>query len=166
MTNGRKIFLEALTKLAEKDPKVILIIGDVGFSFIEGYRQRFPNQFINTGACEQTMMGFAAGMSRMGWKPYVYTMRNFIAFRPYEQVRNDLAFGNANVKLFGVSGSAAYKFLGFSHNVHVYKDGQDEDVAMLRELPNMNVFQTEDELYLAESIENEYKREGPAYFVI
>ena len=76
----RKPFIEILTELAEKDPKVILIVGDVGFSFIEQFKERFPNQFINVGALEQTMMSFAAGMSKFGWKPVVYTMRNFIAF--------------------------------------------------------------------------------------
>ena len=110
MKNGRKAFLETLTKLAEKDDRVVLIIGDVGFSFVEGYKERFPNQFINVGVLEQTMMGVAVGLSKAGWKPYVYTMINFIVFRPYEQVRNDIAYGNANVKLFGVEGSEAYLF--------------------------------------------------------
>src|SRR3990167_8575006 len=123
----RRPFLETLTKLAANDPKVILIIGDVGFRFVEEYKEKFPNQFLNVGVLEQSMMGIAAGLASVGWKPYVYTMRNFIAFRPYEQVRNDIAFGNANVKLFGVSGSAAYKFLGVSHNVLKCKDGEDED---------------------------------------
>lgn len=167
----RKPFLETLTKLAEKDPKIILIIGDVGFRFVEDYKERFPKQFVNVGVLEQSMMGIAAGMARMGWKPYVYTMRNFIAFRPYEQVRNDIAFGNANVKLFGVSGSAAYKFLGFSHNVIRDESGNepkqdDEDVAMFKRLPNMNLHQAETEEECAKLIEQEYERTGPAYFII
>ena len=163
----RKPFLETLTKLAEKDPSVVLVIGDVGFSFVEGYKERFPNQFINIGCLEQTMMGVATGMAIGGLKPYIYTMRNFIAFRPYEQVRNDIAFGNANVKLFGVAGSEAYKFLGFSHNVIEGKDGQDdEDVAMFKRLPNMNIYKPETEEELVEKMEFEYNRKGPSYFII
>jgi len=163
----RKAFIQFLTELAEKDPKVILIIGDVGFSFIEPFKQRFPNQFLNIGVLEQSMMGIAAGMSRMGWKPYVYTMRNFIAFRPYEQVRNDIAFANANVKLFGVTGSAAYKFLGMSHNVIEGKNGEDdEDMAMFRRLPNMHVYRPSTDERCTELLTKEYERNGPAYFVI
>jgi transketolase len=163
----RKPFLETLTKLAESDPKVIFIIGDVGFSFVEAYKEKFPNQFLNVGVLEQSMMGIAAGMARMGWKPYVYTMRNFIAFRPYEQVRNDIAFGNANVKLFGVAGSAAYKFLGFSHNVIDGVDGrEDEDIEMLKRLPNMNVYRPKTEEEAVQLFNEEYKRTGPAYFII
>lgn len=163
----RRPFIETITEFAEKDHRIILIIGDVGFSFIEPFRQRFPKQYLNVGVLEQSMMGIAAGMARMGWKPYVYTMRNFIAFRPYEQVRNDIAFGNANVKLFGVTGSAAYKFLGFSHNVingETVED--DEDVRMFKRLPNMNVHipKTEDEA--KELIKEEYLKTSPAYFII
>ena len=157
----RKSFIQTITELAEKDPRVILIIGDVGFSFIEPFRARFPNQFINVGCLEQTMMGFAVGLAHMGWKPYVYTMKNFILLRPLEQVRNDICYGNANVKLFGVGGSAAYKFLGYSHNL---ADG--EEGAILSTLPNIISYFPETEEKARTQILNEYKRHGPAYFAI
>ncbi len=168
MKNGRKAFIQILTELAEKDSSVILIVGDVGFSFMESFMERFPKQFLNCGIAEQNMMGVAAGLSFEGMKPYVYTMRNFIAFRPYEQVRNDIAYQNANVKLFGVSGSEAYKFLGMSHNVGKGAMGEDEDVAMLRQLPNLSghTFTPDTEERVRELMLEEYKRNGPAYFVI
>lgn len=161
MTNGRKAFLETLTKLAEKDPKVILIIGDVGFSFVEDFKNKFPNQFLNTGVCEQSMMGIACGMARMGWKPYVYTMINFIVFRPFEQVRNDICYSNANVKLFGVEGSAAYRFLGYSHNI-----APGEDIKMLDGLPNIAMYVPKEEQFIVDKMNLEYERKGPAYFRI
>lgn len=166
----RKPFIETLTKLAEKDPRVILIIGDVGFSFIEGFKERFPNQFLNTGACEQTMMGIAAGMAQQGWKPYVYTMSNFILSRPHEQLRNDIGFGKANVKLISVKGSAAYKFLGYSHNlqgeVNVNGLHTTEEVALLATIPNLKTYFPRTDLDAVTYFEEEYKREGPAYFSI
>ena len=157
----RRPFIETLTKLAEKDSKVILIIGDVGFYFIEPFKERFPNQFLNCGVLEQTMMGLAVGMARVGWKPYVYTMKNFILLRPLEQVRNDICFGKANVKLFGVGGSAAYKFLGYSHNL---QDGEEEKI--LSTLPNLNTYFPKTEEEAVKNIEDEYQRNGPAYFAI
>lgn len=162
----RKPFLEQLTELAAKDSSVILLVGDVGFSFIEQFKERFPKQFINVGIMEQAMMGIAAGLANVGMRPYIYTMRNFIAFRPYEQVRNDIAFANANVKLFGVSGSAAYAFLGCSHNVFKNKNGEDEDVAMLSELPNMVTHRPSTEEECKCLMLQEYERSGPAYFII
>jgi len=157
----RKPFIETIIELAEKDPKVILIIGDVGFSFIEGYKNRFPNQFINVGTLEQTMMGFAVGMARVGWKPMVYTMKNFILLRPLEQVRNDICYGNANVKLFGVAGSEAYRFLGMSHNLY-----GTEEKDILKNLPNLNSYFPITEEETKEMILREYQRNGPAYFAI
>lgn len=157
----RKPFIETLTELAEKDDKVILVIGDVGFSFIEGFRQRFPKQFINVGVLEQTMMGIAVGLAQQGFKPYVYTMKNFIILRPYEQLRNDICYGNANVKLFGVGGSEAYKFLGMSHNLY-----GDEEQRLLKDLPNLNTYFPKSEEECKEIIKNEYNRLGPAYFSI
>ena len=66
----------------------------------------------------------AVGLALSGFKPYVYSMINFVLFRPYEMVRNGIVHHNANVKLLGVKGSSSYKFLGFSHNM----TSPDEDV--------------------------------------
>ena len=157
----RKSFIETLTQLAEKDSSVILIIGDVGFSFLEGFRDRFPKQFINSGIMEQAMMGIAAGLANVGMKPYVYTMKNFILLRPHEQVRNDIGFANTNVKLFGVGGSEAYKFLGMSHNLF---DGEEQDI--LKHIPNLNSYFPKTEEETKELMLKEYVRQGPAYFAI
>lgn len=154
----RKTFLETLTKLAEKDPRVILVIGDVGFSFVEAFKERFPKQFLNTGAMEQSMMGIAVGLANAGYIPYVYTMTNFVLVRPLEQVRNDICFGNANVKLFGVKGSAAYKFLGMSHNLY---GTEEED--LLKNLPNLHWTIPEEPEQVGEFMLAEYERNGPSY---
>lgn len=161
MKNGRKAFLEQLVELMEKDPKVILIYGDVGFSFMEPVIKKYPNQTLNAGIAEQNMMGMAAGLANVGWKPYVYTMINFILCRPYEQVRNDIAFANANVKLFGVAGSSAYKFLGMSHNMF---DGEEE--ALLSCLPNINAHWPQTEDAVKDLMQIEYERMGPSYMRI
>ena len=115
--NSRRIFIEELTNLAKQDSRVILIVGDVGFSYIESFAKMFPSQFINAGVTEQSFMGMAAGLALTNWKPYVYSMIPFVLFRNAEQVRNDVVLNNANVKLIGVRGSIHYSFLGASHNL-------------------------------------------------
>lgn len=144
-----------------KDPKVILIYGDVGFSYMEPVIEKYPNQVLNAGIAEQNMMGVAAGLAQVGWKPYIYTMTNFILLRPLEQLRNDICYANANVKLFGVKGGPSYKFLGMSHNM---TDG--ETAGILAGLPNLtlNFPKTEEDTVAA--IEAEYERVGPSYFEI
>ena len=166
MADNRQPFIEQMHKFAQQNDRIKLIIGDVGFNFMEPFIRKYPSNFLNAGAAEANMMGVAAGLTRVGWQPFVYTMRNFIAFRPYEHVRNDIAYANANVKLFGVSGSAAYKFLGYSHNVLQKEGEEDEDIAMLKRLPNMNVYHGLSAEQFLEKLLFEYERIGPAYFVI
>ena len=158
MTNTRQIFIETLTELAEKDPRIILIVGDVGFSYIEDFGKQFPNQFLNAGVTEQSFMGMAAGLALSGWKPYVYSMIPFVTMRNYEQLRNDVCYHNANVKVIGVKGSTHYKFLGFSHNI----SPDNEDIKILDHLPNLKIYTPELE-EVREVILSSYKLQNPCY---
>ena len=115
--DNRREFIDTLIELAEKDDKIVLIIPDVGFNYIEKFQEKFPDRFFNFGVTEQSTVIIASAMALAGYKPYVYSMINFVLFRPYEMVRNGVVAHNANVKLLGVKGSSAYKFLGFSHNL-------------------------------------------------
>jgi len=119
----RREFIDTLIILAEKDDKIVLIVPDVGFNYIEEFKKRFPDRFFNFGVTEQSTIIIAAGLALSGFKPYVYSMINFVVFRPYEMVRNAVCLHNANVKIIGVKGSTSYRFLGFSHNlVHEEED--------------------------------------------
>lgn len=115
--DNRKIFFEELIKLAEQDDKIILIVPDVGFSFTEEFKEKFPTRYFNFGVTEQSCIIIASAMALAGFKPYVYSMINFVLFRPAEMVRNAIVMHKANVKLICVKGSEKYKFLGFSHNL-------------------------------------------------
>ena len=119
----RKVFFEELIKLAEQDDKIVLIVPDVGFSFTEEFASKFPTRYFNFGVTEQSCMVIASALALDGWKPYVYSMINFVLFRPAEMVRNAVVHHKANVKILGVKGSEKYKFLGFSHNMsHEHED--------------------------------------------
>ena len=100
----------------------------------------------------------AAGLALAGKKPYYYSMINFVLFRPYEQLRNDVCYGNLNVKFIGVRGLRSYKFLGISHNI---QDGEDK--AILSTLPNINSYFPTNEEEVKNIILQEYERKGPAY---
>lgn len=113
----RRVFIETLCELAEKDDKICFIICDVGFNYADEFQKRFPNRYFNFGVTEQSSMIIASALALSGMKPYIYSMINFMLFRPYEMVRNGVVSHNANVKIIGVQGSSAYKFLGFSHNL-------------------------------------------------
>lgn len=158
MINTRQIFIETLMELAEKDPRIILIVGDIGFSYLEEFGERFPNQFLNAGVTEQSFMGMAAGLALSGWKPYVYSMIPFVTMRNYEQLRNDVCYHKANVKIIGVRGSVHYKFLGFSHNVSL----EDEDVKILSHLPDLKIYTPEPE-QVRQTVLESYNLKQPCY---
>lgn len=157
----RKAFIQTLERLMGADKTITLIIGDVGFSFMEPVIQKFPKQFINGGISEQNIMTMAAGMASEGLRPVVYTMSNFILLRPLEQLRNDICYNNSNVKLFAVKGGPSYKFLGYSHNL-----AEGEEQAILSTLPNIQKYFPATEEECSQWIEDEFNREGPAYFSI
>ena len=115
--DSRRTFIDTLIELAEHDSNIVLITMDVGFNFLEKFQQKFPNRYFNFGVTEQSSVMIAVGLALSGFKPYVYSMINFVLFRPAEMVRNGIVKHNVNVKLIGVKGSEKYRFLGFSHNL-------------------------------------------------
>jgi transketolase len=155
----RREFINTLIRLAEKDDKIILIVPDVGFNYIEEFRKRFPDRFFNFGVTEQSTMIIAAGLALSGFKPYVYSMINFVIFRPYEMVRNAICLHNANVKIIGVKGSEKYKFLGFSHNLIT----EDEEIKALENLSNLKSFVIKKPEEVKRIILETYQRKGPTY---
>lgn len=109
----RRIFVETLNEL--NDPNIIVIIPDVGFNYLDDPNNKF--RVLNLGVTEQSCIMIATGLALSGFKVYVYSMINFVLFRPYEMIRNGIIHHNANVTLLGVKGSSSYKMLGFSHNL-------------------------------------------------
>lgn len=152
----RKSFFEEIDSLATNDVDVVLLVGDLGFSFMEKFQQKHPFQFINAGIAEQNMIGVAAGLALGGKKPYVYSGSIFLIARPYEQVRDDVCFNNLNVKLIGTGASG---FLGFTHNW----TGLENEEDLLKNLPNIvrHYPKTPEELSI--SLVSEYKHNGPSY---
>lgn len=97
----RKTFGKVMVELAERDPMVILIIGDIGFGIFDEFESKFPKRFFNMGICEQSIVGVAAGMALQGMKPYIYSITPFILERPFEQIKLDVDQQNTNVKIVG-----------------------------------------------------------------
>ena len=115
--DARRVFIETLIELREKDNKVILILCDTGFNYVESFQKKFPESIKNFGVTEQSTVMISVGLALSGFKPYFYSMIPFVLFRPYEMIRNGVVKHNANVKILGVQGGPSYKMLGFSHNL-------------------------------------------------
>lgn len=109
----RRAFGDFIADLADHDPNVVLLVGDIGFRIFDDFRSRHPSRFYNMGICEQSLISISAGMSFEGLKPWVYTITPFLIERPFEQIKLDINAQMANVKLVGY---ADYPTLGPSHS--------------------------------------------------
>lgn len=129
----RDTFVKTLIEIAKENKNIQLITGDLGFGVLKPFWEQLPNQFINAGIAEQNMTSLAAGMALEGNTVFTYSIGNFPTLRCIEQVRNDCAYHNANVKIVCIGGGFVYGSLGMSHHA-------TEDIAMMRALPNVAVF--------------------------
>jgi len=98
----RRQFGKTILELGRKDPKLLLIYGDV-FQNMEAFRAEFPNRILNAGICEQSMVGMAAGLALEGWHPVLYSLTPFLLERAYEQWKMDVDVQNVPVIGVGYS---------------------------------------------------------------
>ncbi|MBQ8200994.1 MAG: transketolase [Clostridia bacterium] len=129
----RDAFTRALMREAARDPRLTLVTGDLGFGVLRPFWETYPEQFVNAGIAEQSMTGLAAGLAATGRTVLTYSIGNFPTLRCIEQIRNDCAYHDLNVKVVCVGGGFVYGSLGMSHHA-------TEDMAVLRALPGVTVF--------------------------
>lgn len=128
----RNTFIDELCALAERDERIWLLCGDLGYSVLERFATRFPDRYLNAGVAEQNMTGVAAGLALAGKIVFTYSIANFPIMRALEQVRNDVCYHNLSVKIVSVGCGTAYGTHGYTHH-------GVEDLAVMRALPNMTV---------------------------
>ena len=152
----RNAFLNELFELAKRDPRIVLVTGDLGFSVVERYMEELPDQFVNAGVAEQNMTGLAAGMALSGKIVFTYSIANFPTLRCLEQIRNDVCYHDANVKVVSIGGGFAYGSLGMTHHA-------TEDLGVMRMLPNMVVVAPGDPIETRAATKAIVAYEGPCY---
>ena len=133
----RNTFIGELLRQAKSDESILLLTGDLGYGVVDIFQRELPDQFINFGINEQSMMGAAAGLAASGYKPFVYSIGNFPTFRCLEQVRNDVAYMNLNVTIVALGAGFSYGTAGYSHHLI-------EDLGALTGLPNIKTYSPAD----------------------
>lgn len=128
----RAVFNKTLLEIAKKDKRIHMVLADIGYGEIEPFRDTFPERYYNVGVAEQNMTGVACGIAMEGNIAITYSIANFPTLRCLEQIRNDVCYHNANVKIVIIGGGVSYGALGMSHH-------STEDIAIMRALPNMIV---------------------------
>lgn len=152
----RTAFVETLCQLAADNPRIWLLTGDLGFSVLERFASAFPDRYVNVGVAEQNMTGLAAGLAHCGKVVFTYSIANFPTLRCLEQIRNDVCYHCANVKIVAVGGGIAYGAAGYSHFAL-------EDLAVMRSMPRMTVLAPGDPVEAALATRAMINWDGPCY---
>jgi len=155
----RKTLVRTIFSLLEKDPGVVLVTADLGYSVFEPLAAQKPGNIINVGIAEANMIGVSSGLALCGKRPIAYSITPFIAIRDLEQVRVDVCYHNQPVIMVGAGAGLCYGSLGPTHH-------GTEDIALMRAMPNIAVLAPCDPHELEALLLQAYSRAGPAYIRI
>lgn len=145
-----------LCQVAAEDPRVWVVCGDLGYSVLEVFRDKFGGRFINAGVAEQNMTAIAAGLGLSGKTVLTYSIANFPTLRCLEQIRNDVCYHDVNVKVVAVGGGFSYGAQGYTHH-------GIEDLGVMSCLPNMTVLAPGDPIEARLATRAMLARPGPCY---
>jgi transketolase len=155
----RNAFADEITKIAESDPRVVLLSGDIGNRLFDKLKAQSPLQFMNCGVAEANMIGVAAGMGLSGLRPVVYTITPFTTTRCLEQIRVDVAYHESPVVIVGTGSGLSYASLGPTHH-------SLEDFAIFRAIPNLKVLAPWDSTSLRVLLKQAIQEGKPTYMRI
>jgi len=155
----RNRFSETLFELAKRDERIYVVVADISPAGpMSEFRDKYPDRFINVGVAEQSMIGVSAGLALQGALPFTYTIATFSLYRPFEFIRDDLAYQQLPVTVVGIGGGLIYSTLGATHYAQ-------EDISVASAIPGLNVLAptTPDEVTeILHSIVNGHIK-GPSY---
>lgn len=152
----RNSLVQAIVDNAKTNENIVIVTGDLGYHVLDKFSDIYPNRFFNAGIAEENMTSVAAGMAIEGKCVFTYSIGNFSSIRCLEQIRNDVCYHNANVKIVSLAAGFAYGSLGMSHHA-------TEDIACMRSMPNLTVFSPSDPLETTAVTNAAIKINGPCF---
>ena len=153
----RAEFTKTLVEVAERDPRILLLTGDLGFMALEPFSAKFPNRFFNVGVAEQNMVGLATGLAEAGFLPFAYSIVTFASLRPYEFIRNGPILHRLPVRIVGMGGGFEYGQNGPTHYGL-------EDVGVMRIQPGITVIAPADHEQARSAMLATWDLPGPIYY--
>jgi len=153
----RGTFVKVLSELAETDPRIVLLTGDLGYTVLEPFRDRFPTRFYNVGVAEQNMVGLATGIAEAGMIPFCYSIGTFASLRPFEFIRNGPVLHHLPVRVVGLGAGFEYGTAGPTHY-------SLEDIGVMRTQPGLNIVAPADFEQTATAVRATWDLPGPVYY--
>ncbi len=150
-------FGEGLVEAGQTDPNVVVLCADLSESTRSlGFKNAFPDRFVQLGVSEQSMAAIAAGMAMAGKVPFISSYACFSPGRNWEQIRTTIALSDLNVKIAGAHAGVSVGPDGATHQMI-------EDIAIMRVMPNIRVLVPCDSVETKKATCAVAKLVGPAY---
>lgn len=151
-----RVHAHNLVKWAEDKPEVVVLSGDLtGSTEVDLFREAYPDRFFSMGMAEQNMLGWAGGLAREGYTPFIHTFGVFLYRRPLDQLSMSVAYPNLRVRMFGflpgvtTPGGATHQAI--------------DDIAVLRAIPNMTLLEVSDATEIETVLDVAQAVNGPVY---
>lgn len=155
----RRAFVDTMISLAERDPRIILLTGDLGFHVFDEFIARFGKRYINVGIAEAQMVCAAAGLAMEGFRPFVYSIASFMTGRPFEHIRVSICYPGLPVVVVGAGGGYCYATSGVTHHA-------PDDLGLMAMLPGMTVTAPGDPNEVKSLLPQLAALDGPSYIRI
>ena len=152
----RNVFFSILKESMQKDETLFLVTADMGLGLLDSFQEEFPERFMNVGIAEQNMVGICAGLCNLGFKPFCYTISNFLIQRCFEQIRNDVCMHKYPITLVGTSTGFDNGLLGATHQIL-------DDIGCLKALPNISIYSPATNNIIKTIVTEILSNKGPAY---
>ncbi len=153
----RQALSQKLEQLMEKDDKICILDADLAKpNGTAPLYKKFPNRCFDVGIAEANMIGVAAGLSAYGYKPIAFTFAPFATRRVCDQIAVSVSYAKQNVKIVGTDPGITAELNGGTHMSF-------EDVAVLRSIPKMVIYDAVDSNQLSQAIEQILEYNGPVY---
>jgi transketolase len=152
----KKPYSYSFENYAKLDQDILCLSGDLTSSCeIDGFRDRYPKQFLSMGMSEQNMMSFAGGLGLAGFRPFVHTFAVFSYRRPYDQLLASIAYPRRKVRIMGFLPGVTTP-AGMTHQAI-------EDISVMSTIPNMTVLETGDATEVEDICNVADSVDGPVY---
>jgi len=153
----RQEFADTMLEIGQKDPNLIVLIGDISHFILQPFANACPDRFYNIGICEPAMMNMAAGLSKVGFFPVVHTIAPFLVERSFEQIKLDFGYQKLGVNIVTVGSAFDYGSLGCTH--HCYGD-----FALLKTIEGMQIIHPASCKEFNLLFKQTYNNNKPSYF--
>lgn len=156
-TANRQAICDVLMEKAADDRDIVVLCSDSrGSASLAPFAEAFPDQFIETGIAEMSLVSTAAGLAKCGKKAFAASPACFLSTRSMEQIKVDVAYSGTNVKLIGISGGVSYGALGMTHH-------STQDIATIASIPGIEVYLPSDRFQTKKLMEKLLESDKPAY---